>query len=142
MSTVALLAEVASRVLEDTAFLFLDSIEEEPCSVGGALAATIAFTADQPQTLKLVASRPLLVEAAANMLGTEVDDPEAFCSAEQAVLELLNVVAGSLVARLYGTDRECALGIPEPAPPQPAAGDAVVVMFRADTGHFLRLELR
>lgn len=143
MSSVEILADVASRVFEDCAFLSLDPAETVAFDTHDALASTITITADQQHVLKLVASRPLLVEAAANMLGVESDDAEAFRSAEQAISELLNVVAGSLAARLYGTLRECALGLPQRADPQAPAGDeGVVVMMRTDGDAFLRLELR
>lgn len=142
MSNVEALAEVTCRVLEDCAFLFLESGAVEDCDVADALACSIAIDADGPHALKLVASRRLLVEAAANMLGTEADDPKAFRSAEQAISELLNVLAGSVVARLYGTSREHGLGLPQRADPRATPDDAVVIMLRADTGDFLRLELR
>ena len=143
MTPAEILAEVACRVLEDCAFLFLEPADAaNDADVGDAIASSIAIHAEQPQVLKLVASRPLLVEAAANMLGTEVDDPEASGGAEQAIGELLNVVAGSLVARLFGTAVEVGLGIPQRASPHSSGDDAVVLTLRADTGDFLRLELR
>ena len=143
MSRADILAEVACRVLEDCAFLFLESADAaDDADVGNAIASSIAISAEQAHVLKLVASRPLLVEAAANMLGTESDDPEASGAAEQVIGELLNVVAGSLVARLFGTAAEVGLGIPQRVDPHPTGDDAVILMLRADSGDFLRLELR
>lgn len=137
------LSEVAARVLEDCAFLFVDAVEADtaPPSAGRAIAASIAIGAREPRTLKIVATRPLLVEAAANMLGTEGDDPEAYGSAEQALSELLNIVAGSFVARFYGTEQECPLGIPQRVEAVPPGEGNVVVTLVADAGNYLRLEL-
>lgn len=143
MSRADILAEVTCRVLEDCAFLFLEKAEEaEDADVENAIPSSIVINAEQPHVLKLVASRPLLLEAAANMLGTEADDPEVAGGAEQVIGELLNVVAGSLVARLFGTAAEVGLGIPQRVDPHSVGGDAVVLVLRADSGDFLRLELR
>lgn len=142
----AALSEVAARVLEDCAFLFVETTGGAGAHPGApgasrALAASIAIGAREPRTLKIVATRPLLVEAAANMLGTECDDPEAYGSAEQALSELLNIVAGSFVARFYGTELECPLGIPQRAEADGPGEGSVVVTLAAEAGNFLRLEL-
>jgi hypothetical protein len=140
-----LLAEVAAGTLEACAFLFMErssSVELSVEAASDAVAASISIGADTPVTLKMTASRPLLVEIAANMLGTETDDPEASAGAEAAIAEVLNIIAGSFVARAYGTEKECRVGIPERTAPMPAPSDGVTVMLLADAGGFLRLELQ
>jgi len=138
------LADVAVRVFEDCAFLFVDVVDTAaaPVSAEASFSAIIDIDGREKRELVLTAARPLLVEAAANMLGTDADDPEAAGSAEQAIGELLNVVAGSFVARWYGTACECGVGIPKRIPFAAPAPGAVLVTFVAGAGDVLRLELR
>jgi CheY-specific phosphatase CheX len=120
------LSEVAVEVLEAAAFLFV-----EPGKAGAAdqleLQARIALKQPRAGLLSLATSAKVAKEIAANMLGVPSGDPSADASAGEALGELANVVAGALLARLFGAGEQSAIGVPTVGPtqgwPEPAAGE-------------------
>jgi hypothetical protein len=111
--TAALLTDVLGNVLQDSAFMFVEP-SDEPAEWGDRVfTASLTFESERSGTLRLNMAVPVGVELAANMLGTEVDDPEAEENGRAAVSEVLNVIGGSFVTRYFGTKVATQLGIPK-----------------------------
>jgi len=110
--TADVLAEVAASVLEDAAFVFTERAPGPTAWSETAVAAEIGYGGPEEGELVLVTSPPLAAQLAANMLGVELDDPEVAERAADAVREMLNVVAGALMARVFGTSVVCHLEVP------------------------------
>lgn len=106
------LNEVASRILEDTAFIFSAPLPEGQQHQGEILEATLTFIGPLRGNMRLVSSTAFGVELAASMLGIEPGEAEAVENGRAAFGELLNIVGGALVAEWFGTARACHLGIP------------------------------
>lgn len=108
-------ARVFREVLERQAFLFAEPGEEGspgPAEAEGVV-LSLAFSGPVRGRLDLSLPRGLAVEIAANVLGTEPDDPEAGARAVDACRELLNVTCGNLVTALWGEGPVFDLAIPE-----------------------------
>jgi hypothetical protein len=137
------LGEVARSVLGDAAFLFCDDVPPGTGPLEGRLAeASISFQAPTSGHLTLRLPWPVALEAAANLLGTENDDPEAEASALAAVGELLNMISGSALSAWFGANTAWSLGVPVTSVrvgclPSPAPRGAVVAYVVEDT----RIEL-
>jgi len=110
--TPELLQQVASQVLEECAFLCTESSSEPAAWPEQVARASLEFCGPRAGRLELYATRELAMAVAADMLGIEPDDPEAAHLADGALAELTNVIGGLLVAKLFGTDHLCELGIP------------------------------
>lgn len=107
------LGEVTRSILGDAAFLFCDEVPDGAAPTEGRIAeATIAFDAPTPGRITLRMPWPVALEAAANLLGTEQDDPEAEGSALAAVGELLNMISGSALSAWFGPNTQWTLGVP------------------------------
>ena len=74
--------------------------------------ATLQFSGLRSGRLEVSASRELTLAITADMLGVDLQDPDVGKLADGALAELTNVVAGALVAKLFGTECLCELGIP------------------------------
>lgn len=109
------LHEVLTETLENFAFLFAESVDQESTWPAGVpcFLATLAFRGEGRQgELALAIPIALCREMAANILG--IDQEEATDStAEDAVKELANVVAGGFAARLCGRAAVFDLEAPE-----------------------------
>ncbi|MER2559642.1 MAG: chemotaxis protein CheX [Myxococcaceae bacterium] len=108
----AQLAEVTRSVLGDAAFLFCDDADDAGRLDGRFAEATIEFDAPSPGRLALRLPWPLAVEAAANLLGCEREDPDADANALAAVGELLNMISGPALEAWFGASAKWALGVP------------------------------
>jgi hypothetical protein len=107
------LGEVTRSILGDAAFLLCDDVPPGTEPMAGRLAeATIRFVAPTSGQLTLRLPWPVALEAAANFLGTERDDPEAEEGALAAVGELLNMISGSALSAWFGANTEWSLGVP------------------------------
>jgi CheY-specific phosphatase CheX len=141
--TVETLSEVAAQVLEDVAFVFTEPAQAASPWSGGAIEATLAFSGPEQGALFVRASPGLAALFAANMLGIEIDDPEVTERAKDAVGEMLNVVAGSLVARVFGTSALVHLGVPQvraSTEPDPTLSPFSVALM-TDEGERLELQI-
>lgn len=110
MITRELLQEVAISVLEDAAFVF-----PEPAESSGSwpeVAARISFHGEDEGQVALAVDADLAREIAANLLGLDTGDGEAEGMRQAAIAELLNIVAGALVARAFGTRTRTRLWVP------------------------------
>jgi CheY-specific phosphatase CheX len=107
------LGEVTKLVLGTAAFLFCDDVPPGTGPVEGRLAeAVIGFTGPRDGRITLRMPWEVALEAAANLLGVEKDDPDAQESALAAVGELLNMISGSVLKEWFGAGAEWALGVP------------------------------
>jgi len=143
-ATPELLTDILGSVLQDSAFMFVEP-SEEPAEWGEKVfAATLAFESVKGGTLRLTMALPVGVELAANMLGTEIDDPEAEENGRAAVSEILNVIGGAFVTRYFGTKVPSQLGLPQALmSSQPASGPRTTcsALVRSETGDPVLLEL-
>jgi hypothetical protein len=110
--TAELLTDILGTVLQDSAFMFVEPSEEPPTWGDKVFAASLTFESARSGTLRFNVAGPVGIELAANMLGTELDDPEAEENGRAAVSEVLNVIGGAFVTRYFGTKVPSQLGIP------------------------------
>lgn len=137
-----LLQEVLGEVLADAAFTFVEPSDEPPAWTAPVVSAAISFETDRRGRVRIAAGEGTAAEIAANMLGLEPGDPEATAQARNAVSEILNVIGGALIVKLYGTARASRLGIPEPSEgPFTAAPGACTISVRTETGDPIQLAL-
>ncbi len=106
------LGEVVGRVLEEAAFVFTEAVDEAPPFEGPVIEARLRYGDEGEGEIRLAAEPRFAATLAANLLGSEPDDPEAAERAMDAVGELLNMVSGVLVAELHGPEAPTALGVP------------------------------
>jgi CheY-specific phosphatase CheX len=107
------LGVVTRSVLETAAFLFADELPAgTEVQEGEVIEASIAFQAATSGRIVLRLPLQLGLEAAANLLGIEPDDPEAAESARAAVAELLNMISGSALKAWFGGGARWSLGVP------------------------------
>jgi hypothetical protein len=142
-ATVELLTDILGSVLQDSAFMFVEPTEE-PVEWGDKVyTATLAFESVRGGTLRLSMAVPVGVELAANMLGTEPDDPEAEENGRAAMSEVLNVIGGAFVTRFFGTKVPSQLGIPQAVlASKPATGKCTcAALCTSEGGLPIRLEL-
>jgi hypothetical protein len=142
-ATPELLTDILGTVLQDSAFMFVEP-SDEPAEWGEKVfAATLAFESVKGGLLRLTMALPVGVELAANMLGTEIDDPEAEENGRAAVSEILNVIGGAFVTRYFGTKVPSQLGIPRSVlATAPATGpSSCEALVTSETGLPILLEL-
>ncbi|HWA74144.1 MAG TPA: chemotaxis protein CheX [Polyangiaceae bacterium] len=131
-STKDLLHRVASQVLEDAAFLLTEVGDGTPLP-GQRRNATVAFAGPQRGAVRLSTSDELLRQLTADMLGVEADDENAREQSGSALAELTNILAGALVAELFGTATLCQLGVPElSGAPDSTSNEAHCAITRVD----------
>ncbi|GEJ59227.1 chemotaxis protein CheX [Anaeromyxobacter diazotrophicus] len=107
-----ILARTLSQVLEEAAFLFAERSEEPPPLAGAVLQARLSFMGDHEGELVLAAPLDLCATLAANLLGEDEGGAATTGDDEDAVGELLNMVAGALLVELFGPEAKCLLGLP------------------------------
>ncbi|HET6412258.1 MAG TPA: hypothetical protein VFG53_09375 [Anaeromyxobacter sp.] len=136
------LTELLGSVLEDSAFLLAEPVEERPRFEGSVLLARIAFESMRGGTLRLLTTPEAATEIAANMLGIEPGE-EARSSGRAAVSELLNVLGGSFLIRYFGAAVPSQLGLPtsEVLSDWPGAPLSCAAAVRLESGAPLVLEL-
>lgn len=107
-----LVQQVVAQVLEECAFL-CTTHSAAPVSWPAQIArATLQFAGPRAGRIEISAGHELTMAIAADMLGVDLEDPDVGELADGALAELTNVVAGALVANLFGTECLCELGIP------------------------------
>ncbi len=108
------LRETISEILESFAFLFAEPVEDAPLPEGASdyRYASVNFNGASQGMLFVCADRDLCAELAANVLGAEAEEVDEACAMD-ALKELANIVVGSLMARLFGTDKVCELSAPD-----------------------------
>ncbi len=109
----ATLATVFFEVLANLAFMFTDEDPADPRVGDVWLETTIAYSGPGAGTLRLRCTRDFSTRLAANLLGTDPDDPETEQSASDAVKEFMNIVCGQFITAAYGAEEVFNLTIPE-----------------------------
>lgn len=110
------LADVTRSVLGDAAFLFCDEVPEGAGPTEGPYAeASLSFVAPTSGSIVLRVPWSVALEAAANLLGTEQDDPQVEADALAAVGELLNMISGAALSAWFGANTRWTLGVPATA---------------------------
>lgn len=102
-----LLTESAVDVLEKVAFLFPIPIEGQMPDGDSAIdehTTCVGMTFRGPSSGKLFICLPdsLMLLIAANMLGVDEDDPDAEQKSLDATKEVLNIICGNLLPKIYG----------------------------------------
>lgn len=102
--------QVVGRVLEETAYLFTDEIDEsEVPDIANWEAEGVKLHFTEHNGVRLGAvhlwvSKGFASLAASNMLGVDEDDALAAEKGMDALREILNVVLGNLLTEIYGED--------------------------------------
>lgn len=107
---------VMAEVLETMAFMFADPYENEelPEEIPDAIKASMEFCGEEGfGAISLTVPALMCMELASNILGMEPDDPSSQNKAEDALKELLNVVAGRLATGVFGSKPVFTLSVPE-----------------------------
>jgi len=99
-----ILGKVVAEVLEEASFIFTEPAEEIEPFDGGVIVALMGFDGPEKGKLVLAMGYDYAVEMAANLLGVEPDDPELEKKATGAVAEMLNMIIGVLMARVFGPE--------------------------------------
>ena len=108
----ALLAQSLARTLEEAAFVFAESTDDPPPFEGDVIEARLAYSGGHTGELVLASPRDLAATLAANLLGEDEGGASVTGDDLDALGELLNMLAGALVAELFGPEAGCKLGLP------------------------------
>lgn len=107
-----LLGQTLVHTLEEAAFVFAEPTEDPPPFDGDVIAARLSYCGAHAGELLLAAPHGLAATLAANLLGEEEGGASVTGDDLDAVGEILNMIAGSLVLELFGPDGGCKLGLP------------------------------
>ena len=92
---------VIGPVLETFAFVFPEPLCDTDADPGDSvMCATITFSGATSGTLAVCAPENLCVELAANILGTDVQDPDARLRGADTLGEVANIAAGHIATRI------------------------------------------
>jgi len=121
------LASAISDVIEELTLMIVEPSDVLPEDWCPELKVSIGFDGPVNGRLILLSDGALCDSVAANLLGSDLSDPEVLANAHDAVGELLNVVCGNLVTRVFDSQRAFALTLPEVEPiDRQQCGDSVV----------------
>ena len=104
---------VAGQVLEDMTFLFTEEFDGGEPLEADLVAAELEFKAEKSGRIRVVADCGLCREMAANMLGTDPDDPESDEKCRDALGEYVNVIGGILMEHLFPGASDHSIGVPK-----------------------------
>jgi len=108
-----LLFQTARKVFEEAAFALVDPPEEGAGDERSeAISVAVDFEGPFSGFLALSAERELAVIFAANMLGTDEDDPDADAKCLDALKELVNMICGNLLPAVAGMGPEFRIQAP------------------------------
>lgn len=123
------LADVSIRVLEEAAFVFAEPANGPIEFVGEVIAAHMNIRGDRVGSIGLRLPRELASRTAASLLCGPPEEAEE--AAAPMVGELLNVLAGAVVAAEWGEEVRCSLVPPEIEPfdlPEGPRGTHVILV--------------
>jgi len=103
------LGESLMEVLEQVAFLFpvpaeTDKWNDLSINNGSTLCFGITFEGPVTGRIFLLISEMLTKEIAANMLGIDEEDPDVQQKSIDATKEILNILCGNLLPKIYGKE--------------------------------------
>jgi len=110
------LNEVVCNVLEQTAFMF-----PEPADLKDGISfdeydfnlAKVSFGGDRTGDVYLIVPTEFCSELAANMLGEDIEESDSGGKQNDALKEILNIIAGQLLTSLFGEKKIFSLSTPE-----------------------------
>ncbi len=139
----ATLATIFSEILANLAFMFTDQDLVDPPAGDVWFETTISYSGPVAGTLRLRCTRGFSTRLAANLLGTDPDDPETEQSASDAVKEFMNIVCGQFITAAHGTEEVFSLTIPEivelPEKPDLTACEGVETSIVSVDGQLVQL---
>jgi len=100
-----LLGEIVRSVLEQTAFLFPEPADlYDGVSLDGyeMVWASIDYSGDREGEVSLIIPMEMGRELSTNLLGEEIDNNDNKDKAIDATKEILNIITGQLLTRMYG----------------------------------------
>ncbi len=110
-----ILARTLGQVLEEAAFVFAEATDDPPPLSGPVLQARLSYDGDHRGELVLAAPSDLAATLAANLLGEDEGGAAMTGDDADALGEILNMIAGSLLVELHGPEARCSLGLPRVA---------------------------
>jgi len=110
-----LLARTLAQVLEEAAFVFAEATDDPAPLSSPVLQARLTYGGDHRGELVLAAPSDLAATLAANLLGEDEGGAAMTGDDADALGELLNMIAGSLLVELHGREARCSLGLPRVA---------------------------
>jgi len=132
------IVEVIGRILSESAFIFVDPIEEENIPAIDQWepeGVSLSFSGYKSGMLSLCACDDFLRNAAANMLGIDEESDDAGVKGMDALKEILNIIVGNLLTALYGTEEEFDLGIP-----QKLSSESIITDYKKENAIWLEAE--
>ena len=107
----ATLTRLATAAFERTAFMLVDPIDEaDPAKL--TTHARIDYFGAGEGSVFVSASEGFIVELASSLLGVEPDEVTPQSEGADAIREIANILAGSLLTTLGGGDHAFRLGLP------------------------------
>lgn len=106
------IAELTITALERTAFVLAEPAEDDADLPPARHFARIEYSGPDHGHVYIAASDGFVRELASSLLGVEPDEIDP-AQCEDALRELANIIGGSVVLELGGTDRLLSLGLPE-----------------------------
>ena len=112
------LCELTSEALERTAFVMVDQVDaDEADAVSPTRFSRLKLTADAwTGSVVLGADNEFLREVASSLLGIDEDDVDDDEQGNDVLLELANIIAGSVSLELGGNKVHIGMGLPEVLP--------------------------
>ena len=109
------LTELVSTALERTAFVLVDPADEDAeASFTPARRSSLQLNgSDWTGVITLTADEGFLCELASSLLGVDEDEVELEEQGQDVILELANILAGSVSLLLGGDKTHIGLGLPE-----------------------------
>ena len=140
------IGQLVIEALERTAFVLAETVDAgeaaqlpEPTQF-----SRIAYTGPTQGEVLLAASDGFVRELASSILGVEPEDVDAEVQGKDAIKELANIVGGSTILELGGTDCQYSLRLPElldgSSVPEPGEND--VACFVESEGEILKVVWR
>ncbi len=116
------LGRTTAEILESAAFVFTEPHEGEITWTEELFEAQLDFSGHTTGKIMIALPMSLGAELVANLLGLEPgEDPEIAGEIPAAVCELLNMIAGPVLAGWYGEDTVNHIGIPTGSKVSPGA---------------------
>lgn len=106
------LSAAISEIVEELTLMMVEA-EDGPVDFPTGIVGRIGFTGPAEGELAVRCEAELGADLASNMLGVDPGDDEAQTKACDALGEMLNVICGNLVTRLFDEERPFTLSIPE-----------------------------
>ena len=101
------LDEIVCQVMEQTAFVFPEPADlSEGVSLDELemLIASLSFSGEKDGEVSLAASVDFCIELSANLLGREMDETSSREEYSDAAKEMLNIITGQLLTRIFGEE--------------------------------------